>query len=35
MLKIKCRVSKNSSVGNVGKKNAPFWKKVTFLKKKC
>ena len=35
MLKIKCRICENSSVGNVGKKNAPFWKKVTFLKNKC
>lgn len=35
MLKIKCSICENSSVGNVGKKNAPFWKKVTFLKKKC
>ena len=34
MLKIKYRISKNSSVGNVGKKNAPFWEKVTFFQKK-
>lgn len=34
MLKIKCRICKNGSVGNVGKKNAPFWKKVTFFSKK-
>lgn len=34
MLKIKCRICKNSSVGNVGKKNALFLKKVTFFKKK-
>ena len=35
MLKTKCSIYKNGLVGNVGKKNAPFWKKVTFLKKKC
>lgn len=35
MLKIKCSICKNGLVGNVGKKNAPFLKKVTFLKKKC
>jgi len=34
MLKIKCRICKNSSVGNVGKKNTLFWEKVTFFSKK-
>ena len=34
MLKIKCRICKNSSVGNVGKKNTFFWEKVTFFQKK-
>ena len=34
MLKIKCNVCKNALVGNVGKKNAPFLKKVTFFEEK-
>lgn len=31
MLKIKCRICKNGSVGNVGKKMPLFLKKITFF----
>lgn len=34
MLKIKCSICKNSSVGNVGKKNAPFLEKSNFFEEK-
>ena len=34
MLKIKCRICKNSSVGNVGKKKCPFLEKSNFFEEK-
>ena len=34
MLKIKCKISKNSSVGNVGKKKCPFLEKSNFFEEK-
>ena len=34
MLKIKCRICKNGSVGNVGKKKCPFLEKSYFFFKK-